>query len=349
MKAIVATGNGKSTMTEVSKPEPGPKEIVARVKYSGICATDIAIITGKTSFVKRGWLNYPVRVGHEWSGIIESVGSEVRNLKVGDRVVSETSWSCYDCPECWQGKHCINGRALGTVGNHWPGCHADYMLMPCQSVYKLDDSMTLKNACLFEPAAIAMDGIVKLNVKAGDTVLVTGTGPIGLTGVGLLKAMGIRVFVSGRRDSKLEYARKMGADILINVKNTSIKQVLDENTPYGTVDGILEASGNQEVVPELNDYISGGRIAMAGFFEKDFKDFDLDSLLLKGNSIMGVCGGTGILPQMIKLIRNSHVDFTPLISGVYSFNDALTAIDKVIENDGNRMKVMLDHEDVDAE
>ena len=158
-----------------------------------------------------------------------------------------------------------------------------------------------------------------------------------------MKAMGMRVFVTGRRDSKLEYAKKMGADLVINIKNQDVKQVLIENTPHGFVDGVLEASGNVDVLKTCNSFVSGGRIAMAGFFEQDIKNFDLDSFLLSGNSIMGVCGGTGILPQMMKLVSNANVDFTPLITSVFPFEQALEAIDTVIANDGNRIKVLLKH------
>lgn len=343
MKAVIAEGNGKINMAEVPVPELGPKDVLCKVVFSGICGTDIAIITGDTSFGERGWLKYPVRIGHEWSGIVEKVGANVHTLKPGDRVVSETCWSCYDCPECWEAKHCTHARALGTINDHWPGCHADYEMMPEQGVHKIDDSISFENACLFEPAAIAMDGIEKIGLKYGDTLLVTGTGPIGLTGVGLAKAMGMKVIVTGRRDSKLEYAKKMGADYVINVKKENLKEVLNKITPHGTVDGVLEATGNQEVLNELNSVVAGGRIGLAGFFEKDFPSFDLDQFILNGNSLMGVAGGTGVLPRMMKLVTNAKVDFTPLISSVYDFADAEAAFQHVIENDGNRIKVLLKH------
>ena len=342
MKALIATGKGNAEFVDVPKPEPNERQILAKVRYAGICATDIAIITDNTSFVEKGLIEYPVRLGHEWSGVVTEVGSKVTNLKPGDHVVSETGAYCYECPECLSGGVCRNARAVGTVGHHWPGCFAEYMLMPAPGVYKISDGLDMKNAALFEPATIAMKGIQALSLQPGDTVLVIGTGPIGLTGVGILKAMGMRVIVSGRRDGKLEYAKKMGADLTVNINKTLLKQFLLAHTERGYVNAIVETSGSPDVVNECATLIKYGRAVMLGFLEKKLDGFDLDSFVLSGNSIMSPIGGPGALKKVIKLAEQESVDFSPLVTGVYPFAQALKAIEKVIENGDGRIKILLD-------
>ena len=90
MKAIIATGRGTAEFTDVPKPIPNDRQVLAKVTYAGICATDISIIQGNESFNQKGLVEYPVRLGHEWTGVITEVGSQVTNVKLGDRVVSET-------------------------------------------------------------------------------------------------------------------------------------------------------------------------------------------------------------------------------------------------------------------
>ena len=344
MKAIIATGKGTAEFVDVPKPEAGPNQIVAQVKYAGICGTDVAIITGHTSFAEKNLLEYPVRIGHEWSGIITETGNEVTHLKVGDPVVSETSAACTRCPECRSGQSCPHARALGTIGHHWPGCFAEYMLMPAQGVHMLSERTDLREAALFEPATIAWQGIRMLDLQPGKTVLVIGTGPIGLTGAGILKALGMRVIVSGRRDSKLEYAKKMGADLVVNVRDTSLKQFFVQHTAHGYVDAIVEASGNPAVINECATLMKNGRIVMLGFFEKRIDGLDLDSFILNGNSIMSAVGVSGALQSVIRLSEQGRVDFKPLITGIYPFSRSLEAFDKVIANEDDRIKILISFE-----
>lgn len=341
MKAIIATGRGNAEFIDVPKPVPSERQILAKVQYAGICATDISLIQGNKSFDEMGLTEYPIRLGHEWSGIVTEVGSKVTGIKPGDHVVSETVVSCHECPDCRHGRPCPNARSIGTIGHHWPGAFADYMLVPADDTHVLNDRIDMKNAALFEPATVAMVGIRALAPDAGSTILVIGTGPIGLTGVGILKAMGVRVIVSGRRDSKLEFAKKMGADLTVNVKKTPLKAFLKEHTEKGLVDGILETSGSPDVIGECPSLMIGGKVVLLGFLGQKLEQFDLDGYVLTGNSLVAPAADFTNLSRVIRLAEQGKVDFTPLITGVYPFSQGLEAIDKVIENGDGRIKVLM--------
>ena len=343
MKAFIAKEPGVTEFIEVEKPKIGPKDILAKVKYAGICATDIALITGDTTFVREGMAEYPIRIGHEWSGEIVEVGSEVKTLKPGDRVVAENGVPCFDCPTCWQGDsaHCPNGKSVGTI-NTYDGCFAEYMKMPERLTYKLDDSVDLMEAALIEPASIAMAGIIKSGVKFGDQVMVIGTGPIGLSGVGLLKAIGCSVILVGRRDSKLEIGRQMGADYLLNSATQNISEELKKITPTGRVCAVFETSGNVEIFKDTANFIKiGGNVVIIGFFEKLLQDFNIDKFVVNDVNLLGVAGTGGSMPGIIELLKHKRVSFAPMISAVYEFDRTKEAVEHTIQNDGDRIKVLL--------
>ncbi len=343
MKAFIAKEPGVTEFIEIEKPKLGPKDILAKVSYAGICATDIALITGDTTFVREGMAKYPIRIGHEWSGEIVEVGSEVKTLKPGDHVIAENGVPCFDCPTCWRedSPHCPNGKSVGTV-NTYDGCFAEYMKMPERITYKLDDSIDLMEAALIEPSSIAMAGVKKSGVKFGDLVMVIGTGPIGLAGVGLLKAIGCSVILVGRRDSKLEVGRQMGADYLLNSATQNIAEELKKITPTGRVCTVIESSGSIQMFKDSADFVkSGGNVVILGFFEQNLQDFNIDKFVVNDVDLLGVAGTGRTMPGIIELLKHKQVSFKPLISAVYDFDQAKEAVDRVIKNDGDRIKVLL--------
>ena len=147
MKALIAKEPGVVEFIEVDKPKCGPRDVISKVSYAGICATDIALITGKTMFVESGLAKYPIRIGHEWSGIVREVGEEIHHVKVGDHVVADDGVPCFNCPDCYVGNftQCQNSRSVGTI-NCYDGCFAEYMKMPGALVYKLSDGVDMQSA-----------------------------------------------------------------------------------------------------------------------------------------------------------------------------------------------------------
>ena len=155
MKVLVAHKPGELRVIEMEKPRPGPRETLIKVKHCGICATDISIYEGTLNLGEGTSPLYPVRLGHEWSGIVEETGSENWRVKPGDRVISDTGYSCGECEMCLEGQYqnCEKGRAIGTIGECWPGAFAEYMIMPERLVFNVPDNVSLDEAALVEPAS----------------------------------------------------------------------------------------------------------------------------------------------------------------------------------------------------
>ena len=292
-------------------------------------------------------VRYPVRIGHEWSGVIEAVGSDVVGLKPGDKVVGDDCVPCGDCTFCLSGDYqlCPYGRAVGTVRDTWPGSFAEYILMPSRLVFKLEDHIDLQEAALIEPAGIAFTGLKKGEINIGDVVVIVGTGAIGLTAVGLAKTFGAsKVILVGRRNSKLEIGKKMGADIVVNAASEDVEAVVKSHTDMGLgANVVLETSGNVDALRQCFSYIRmGGKLPVLGFYEQMLNGFNIDLVVLSYIDIKGVAGTANAFPPIIKMMNQNLIRFKPLISGVYPVEEYQKAFEKVKENDDQRIRILIE-------
>lgn len=323
MKVLVAESPGVAKYVDLPKPEATEDSVVVKVKACGICATDLSILRGDAGFLKDGSTKYPVRFGHEWSGIVESVGPNVKNFKPGDLVISDNGVSCGVCPSCASGefRKCKNNRAVGTIRT-WPGAFSEYVSFPERHVHHLAEGVTIENGAMVEPASIAASGIMKLNTENFDTLLIIGTGAIGQCAVAFAKYAGIsKVILAGRTDAKLDVGKKMGADVVINTQRENLKDYVKEHCG-GTVGNILDCSGNIEVLNACIDLLAReGTLALAGFFERKYTDFDIDAFIMKHGHMHGVMGGYQYTQVALEGV-NAGVDLSPAITKRIPFEDA---------------------------
>ena len=347
MKTIIVEKPNSLKMISEPVPKPGPREVLCKVRYSGICATDMAIYDGSLFAGQSDMVKYPVRIGHEWSGVVAEVGSEVIGLKPGDKVVGDDCVPCGECEICLSGEYqlCPYGRAVGTIKDAWPGSFAEYMLMPARLVFKLDDDADLKEAALIEPAGIAYTGLKKGCINIGDVVVVVGTGAIGLAAVNMAKVFGAaKVILIGRRDTKLEVGKKMGADIVINATKEDVAAVVKSHTKLNLgAQVVLETSGNVQALKQCFTYIRvGGRLSVLGFYEQTLDDFDIDKAVVSYIDIKGVAGTANTFAPIIELMTQELIDFKPMITDVYPLEDYEKAFGRVLENDDSKIKILIE-------
>lgn len=344
MKAIVITGPSQIEMQEVPIPRVGPEDVLVRVAYSGICGTDLAILGGDMSLIRDGLIRYPVRIGHEWSGVVEQVGGRVKHLRAGDHVVSDTGVTCGVCEHCLKGDYgkCESARSVGTV-NCWDGSFAEYECMPERHLHKVPGEIGLEEAALVEPTTIALAGIKRAELSPDSRVLVVGTGAIGLAAVGLLKSRGVRqILLSGRKPYKLDIGRQMGADVLINAKTQSTVAEVLSHTGGSGVDVVLETSGNISVLQELPDLAAPrGTIALIGFYEALLDAFPIDKLVTKELTLRGVMGQFGLVEEVLPLMAAGKLDLKPLITHRFSFDQAIDAMKTAADKNETKIKMMV--------
>ncbi len=324
MKRLIAKEPGKTEYIEQPKYVADKDNVVVKTMRCGICATDISIMRGDAFFILDGRTQFPVEFGHEWAGIVTEVGPDVTDFKVGDHVISDSGVSCGECEACLAGEYnkCKFHRSLGTI-NAWPGGFCEYMKFPQRHLHKVPMELDWDNAALIEPAAISYGGVLKAGVDETKTVLVVGTGAIGMCAAAVAHHVGAKkVMVSGRTDFKLDVAKQIGADVVVNSTQMSLEDFVKQECGDDGVDVIIECSGNVNV---LNDCIRviapRGILALAGFFERQIDGLNLDEFVMKECTLQSVMGSVEATLACLKFIGDEGLDLRPIITGRANFQD----------------------------
>lgn len=238
MKAAVYFGKNDVRVMDIEKPGIGPRDVRIAIEYCGVCGTDLHIFHGDggAAPVPEGTI-----IGHEFSGVVEAVGAEVKSFKAGDRVSADPNDWCGECYFCRNGKahFCTAMKGYGTT---YPGGFAEYVTVPEKQVYHLPDCLDFQAGSQSETTSCCINGIDLCNIKAGQTVLVIGAGPIGLMMTQLAKYAGAgKVLVSELVEEKRRLAQKLGADVVIDPKTEDLQAVIHRECE--NLDCVIEAAG----------------------------------------------------------------------------------------------------------
>lgn len=348
MKVLLAYAPGELRVVEMEKPTPGPRDILCKVAHCGVCATDIAIMKGILNLGKGNEPIYPVRLGHEWSGTVEAVGSKTWRIQKGDHVISDTGYFCGECEMCKRGQYqsCLNGRAVGTTGNCWPGGFAEYIMVPERMIYRVPDSVPLDVAALIEPTSIGYYGLERAGFDATTTLLVIGTGPISLGGMAVAKAMGIgRTIVAGRKDAKLAIARKLGADVCINMTRENLTEAVMRETGGRGCEIVMDSTGAPSLINDAMELVRGsGKLVIPAFYEQELNHVMLDRIIARNCMIIGAAGTPNIADKVLALLERGRLDLSPMLTDRFPFSQVEEAFAAVTERNESRIKVMVDFE-----
>ncbi|MEH7119216.1 alcohol dehydrogenase catalytic domain-containing protein [Neobacillus drentensis] len=344
MKAIVKTGEhlGFSYM-EVDKPTPKPNEVLIDVEATNICGTDISYFKWGQSakdFASKFNVKFPFIVGHECAGTVVEVGSDVKKIKVGDRVSLETHIPCGDCFQCKTGNahNCMN---MGIYGTSCDGCFADYAIAPESVCFKLPDSVSFQEGSLFEPAGVAMRAVELSGLEPGDTGLIFGCGAIGLLAIQILQACGVsRVIAVDIDQYRVDMAKKFGA-IGVNSLTEDLPTVVKELTAErGGVDFIFEMTGSPKVYETLFDFLRlEGRVVTVGHPGGSIPINITQSINLKGATIKGLFG-RGIWSTWYKLsalVEAKKINILDVVTHRFSFSQVDEAFEQLKQGSGKIM------------
>ncbi|WP_213451782.1 alcohol dehydrogenase catalytic domain-containing protein [Rhizomonospora bruguierae] len=177
MRAFVITGPGRAEVREVPAPEPGPGEVVADVERAGVCGTDAEFFSGRMEYLHTGHAHYPIRIGHEWSGVVAAVGGGVDPAWLGRRVTGDTMLGCGHCGRCACGRQhlCADRYEIG-IRNGWPGALAGRLRVPARALQPLPDAVDPVLGALVEPGANALRAVRAAGLAPGERLLVIGPG-----------------------------------------------------------------------------------------------------------------------------------------------------------------------------
>lgn len=349
MRANVFRGAGDIRVEEVERPRAGVGEAVIRVTLTTICGTDLHIVRGE----------YPVKpglvIGHEPVGVIEELGEGVTGYEIGDRVLVGAITPCGQCRACLsaQWAQCGHGsdyEALGgwRFGNTINGAQAEYLLVPHAqaNLAKIPDELSDEQVVLLaDIASTGFSGAESGGVKIGDSVVVFAQGPIGICAAIGARLMGASLVIGVDGDeSRLEMAKKMGVDVVLNYKEQDVLAEIKKLTAGGA-DVTIEALGTQETFENcLRTLRPGGTLSSLGVYSGKLQmPYDAFAAGIGDYKIATtLCpGGKERMRRLMDVVRHSRVDLTPLISHRFSLADIGEAYEVFGERRDGAMKVAI--------
>jgi threonine 3-dehydrogenase len=289
MKALVKDKPVRgATFTERPMPEIGADDLLVKVHAAAICGTDIHIYQWNEYASSR--IKLPLLFGHEFSAEVVEVGKNVANFKKGDRVAGETHVPCGHCFQCTTGLQHIC-KDMKIVGVHMDGAFAEYAVLPAVCAWKLDPAISYEIGATMEPFGIGVHAMSKTK-PAGKKVIVFGCGPIGIYAQMVAKFSGAE-YVIGVDISKerLDLAKKMGTDIVLNAKNVNVVDEVNKITKGLGTDIVVELTGNKAVVNEATKTLRrGGDIVLVGLYSGSVEWDLVNQVIYKEANVYGVTG-----------------------------------------------------------
>jgi len=264
MRALVKeTDNTTMRLFDVPRPEPGPGEVLVKVRAAAVCGTDLHIAQW-TPWAQRAGIRLPLVMGHEFSGEVVALGPDVKGVRAGDYVAGETHVPCGQCFQCRNGLQHICGN-LKLFGIHRDGCFAEYATIPAICAHRIPTTIPPNVAAMLEPLGTSVRAVLEVH-PAGETVAVLGCGPIGLFAIAAAKAAGAaRVIATDVREERLKLARAVGADLTLDARQVKVADVILQETGGVGVDAIVEASGSVPAIEGAWKYLrKGGKVALIG-------------------------------------------------------------------------------------
>jgi (R,R)-butanediol dehydrogenase/meso-butanediol dehydrogenase/diacetyl reductase len=309
LKAAVYEGADDIQVKEVPEPEIGPSDVLVRPKYVGICGTDL-------SAWEYGMYEGGLIMGHEFSGEVVDMGEDVSKWKKGDRVVPNSLIPCGKCSFCSKSRHSLC-EDMQMVGISMDGGLAELVGLPEVVLHRLPDSMDYKTGVFVEPLSIAIRGFNRTSFETGETVLVLGTGPIGLLSIQLAQLKGASaIYASEVKPARLEMAERCGIEAAINARKESVALRIESFTEGLGVDLVVECTGAPGPTAEAFQLVKrGGTILVLGISEEpveaDFMTGVLNELNVQFSYL-----GYAEFPEAIELLENKRIDPTPFVTKI---------------------------------
>lgn len=331
MKAAIYQGVGNVQVVDLPDPKPGPKDVVIKVISSGICGTDVA----EYNVVNSGAVELGHQFGHEFAGTVAEVGSEVTGISTGMRVTANP----------------MTATRIGRRNACMIGGFSQYVLVEDAAigynVYPLPDHLTFEDGALVEPASVGMHGVNTAQPKPDDQVLILGAGPIGLSALAGMKALGVKnVIVSDISDFRLEKARALGALAVHNPKEIDLVDFLEKVYPdqmgvMGYLDVVVDAAGVGSALEDVILLTKGGaRISIVALHKASIS-LEPMFFIYKDLQMKGSVGYPTEFPQVIDFMASGKVDLKPTITHRFPLSEINTALKTTTKTDAG-IKVLID-------
>lgn len=351
MKAARTYGVKDVRIEEVPIPEPGDNEVLIKIKYAGICGSDLGSYTG-------GWALptiphpitgkvLPVTTGHEPSGEVVKVGKNVSKFASGDRVTVEPLIYCGTCEACKKGFHNLCEHSVGEdgsgniIGFAVDGAFAEYMTADERSVYKLPDNLDYQLGALTEPVAVAVQALHKSGLKVGQTAAIFGAGPIGLLVAIAAMQSGVQdLIISDVAEERLTIARELGVKHVLNPTKVDIVEEIRNITGNG-VDVAFDAAGVQTTLDACIDGVkNGGKVFDVAVYGQD-PVVRMSDILMKGVDIYTTLCYSNVYDEAIRLIASNPEAYRKVITKVIPLEQIVAEGFEFLPKDKSQAKILV--------
>ncbi|MEW6243879.1 MAG: alcohol dehydrogenase catalytic domain-containing protein [Bacillota bacterium] len=336
MRAAVLSSPYQLTVSDISLPQPGQGEVLVRLRCTAVCGTDVSIYTGKIC------ISYPRILGHESTGEVAAVGTGVKNVREGDRVILNPIVFCGRCPQCLSGNVnlCENG---GLMGREVDGTFAEYVVVPDYQVIGLPASISFEDGTSLVALATVARSHTKIRISPGDSVAVIGLGTVGLMQVQMALMSGANpVYAITRSKWKLDMAERFGAVPISAETDDAVRRVLNSTGGQGA-DVVIESTGSGMALRQAMYMVRpGGQVLAFGILHGSVDDFSGYAMYFKELTLVGSRGMTPAdFRRAIKVVESGKVDISPFITHRFDLADTKDALDLVDKTPGRVLRVTV--------
>lgn len=335
MKAVQVVRPGEVAVAEWPMPVPGPGEALLRVRYAGICGSDMQTFAGTQPFA-----TYPRVPGHEFSAEVVDVNGPAPHLSPGLLVVGNPYFNCGECYSCSRGRvNCCQRNQ--TMGVHRDGAFQEYIVMPVERLYPAT-GIDPQIAAMVEPFSIGYHAMNRARIAAGDRVLVIGAGAIGILTMVSAQAMGADVWIADVLPERLELARAMGAKGAYDLRRTDVTEATALATGGDGFDVVGEATGLPvSFLNAIEAAAFGGVIALIGNGTREVT-FNQSVLIKKELDVVGSRNSLNAFQPLVELLQDGAVDISPIRTSVRPFAETVDAMRDLAEHPARNLKVLID-------
>ncbi|MBN6850702.1 L-iditol 2-dehydrogenase [Staphylococcus saprophyticus] len=328
-------------MKEVKVPKIGATDVLVKVMAVGVCGSDVHYY--EHGRVGEFVVEKPLILGHECSGVVTDIGSNVTRFKVGDRVAIEPGVPCGECEYCKSGKYnlCPDVEFLATPPVD--GALSQYISHPEGFLFHIPEALSYEEATLNEPFSVGVQACKRANVQPGSTVVIMGMGPVGLMAVVAAKAFGAtKIIVSDLEKIRLDEALKLGATHAINIKEEGVATRINEITKGKGVNYAFETAGNpialQNALAALNN---GGTLAIVGLPQQENIELNIPFIANHEINIVGIFRYANTYDMGLEMLASTSADLNTMFTDAYDLNEAKEAMEQARTNKSGSLKVMV--------
>lgn len=341
MKAAVLVEPGRIEIQQHDIPVPKADEALVRVKAVGLCGSDV-------HYYEHGRIGpyvveKPIILGHEAAGEVVAVGSAVSHLKSGDRVTIEPGVTCGRCSYCKSGQYNLCPDVVFLATPPVDGAFCEYIAIRSDFLYPIPDHLSYEKAALIEPFSVGLHAIRRGRLKAGETVVIMGMGPIGILALAAAKAAGAQTVIGMDLEPfRLEKALQMGATHVVNLREEEAEAAILRLTGGKKADLAIETAGNGRAAQaSLRSVRRGGRIVLVGLPQEEATPLSIPYIVDNEIDIMGLFRYHNTYAAGVELMAGDRIDIEPVITDYMTLDETAAAFEKAIREKNSTLKIVI--------